>query len=286
MRLIALLATHNRRARTLDCLSSYFSQRVGPGISLSAVLVDDRSVDGTAVAVRKQFPNTQVITGNGDLFWARSMAIAEEAALTHKPDLLLWLNDDVTLDQDAVQRLVDTSVSVGSGDCIVVGAVRDPVSGAVTYSGVRRSRLHPLRLTLIHPIDRPVEVDTFNGNVVLIPRAAFQRVGPIDGEFEHALADNDYGLRAAEAGVPRLLAPGTMGTCVRNREGAPWQNPALTLRERLRLLFGPKGHPPRSRARYLRRHGGSLWPFFWLAPYIRAVPSLIRPRRTVTRTPN
>ncbi len=50
----------------------------------------------------------------------------------------------------------------------------------------------------------------------------------------------------------------------------------MPIRERLRVLFGPKGVPPRGRARYLRRHGGPAWFVFWLAPYVRSVPAIVR----------
>jgi GT2 family glycosyltransferase len=183
------------------------------------------------------------------------------------------------LDRDAVQRLIDTGVRASGSAYIAIGAVRDPVTGEVTYSGVNRSRVHPLRVDMVHPTDRPMEVDTFNGNVVLVSRAAFERIGRIDGEFEHAAADHDYGLRAADAGVPRLLAPATVGTCARNPGGKPWADPSLTTRERFHVLISEKGHPPRSRAHYLRRHGGPVWPVFWLTPYLRALPSLLRRRR-------
>ena len=271
---------------TLACLASYFAQPVGPDLSLSAVLVDDGSDDGTADAVRDRFPGARVIPGSGDMFWARAMATAEMEARREEPDFLLWVNDDATLDPAAVRTLIKTADSRGEGRCVVVGALRDPSSGELTYSGVRRDGFHPLRFTLVPPADRPIEVDTFNGNVVLVTRSAFERVGSIDGEFAHATADYDYGLRAASAGVPVLLAPGTIGTCPHNPSTEPWADPALTLRGRVRVLTGRKGIPPRSTARYLRRHGGAVWPLFWLSPYIRAVPSVIRPRgpeRTTAR---
>ena len=56
MRITALLASHNRRPKTLACLSSYFAQEVPDDVTLSAVLVDDGSTDGTADAVRERFP--------------------------------------------------------------------------------------------------------------------------------------------------------------------------------------------------------------------------------------
>jgi GT2 family glycosyltransferase len=254
-------------------------------VALSAILVDDGSVDGTAEAVREGFPGTRVIAGNGELYWARAMAIAEEAARTEDPDLLVWLNDDAVLDHDAVRKLIDTAESVNEDARIVVGALRDPTTGELTYSGVRRTGVHPLRFALVPPADRAIEVDTFNGNVALLSRAAMERVGPIDGEFAHATADYDYGLRAVSAGIPLLLAPGTVGTCPYNPDTRPWADSSLTIRGRWRALVGPKGVPPRSTARYLRRHGGPAWPVFWLSPYVRALPSVLRPRRNAGDIP-
>ncbi len=96
-------------------------------------------------------------------------------------------------------------------------------AGTVTYSGVHRSRLHPLRFALISPTDRPIEVDTFNGNVVLVSRAAFERVGRIDGEFEHAAADYDYGLRAAKRRSPAAIGPGNS----RHLRKGSWRHAAV-----------------------------------------------------------
>ena len=102
MRVVALLASHNRCEATLACLQSYFSQELPPSIVLQAVLVDDASIDDTAQAVRRAFPAVAVVDGTGALYWAGGMARAEQAALAFRADFLLWLNDDVVLDNDAL----------------------------------------------------------------------------------------------------------------------------------------------------------------------------------------
>jgi GT2 family glycosyltransferase len=279
MNVTAILACHNRRARTLQCLASYYAQEVEPAVSLSAVLVDDGSVDGTAQAVRQRFPGTQVIVGSGDLFWAGAMAVAERAALDQDPDYLMWLNDDVVLDRDALSRLIHTA-GRGADDRIAVGGMRDPSTGELTYSGVRRRGLHPLRVNRVVPADEPVEVETFNGNAVLVPRGARRKVGPIDGALVHAAADFDYGLRAAEAGVSRFLAPGTVGTCPRDPGPDIWADRSIPVRQRLGRVLGPKGLAPQPRARYLKRHAGPAWFIFWLTSYVRAAPSILWPPRS------
>lgn len=277
MSITAILASHNRREQTLACLRSYFGQDIDP--ELSAVLVDDGSNDGTAESVQSHFQRVEVIAGDGTLYWAGAMAIAEEAALRADPDFLLWLNDDVVLDPGALGALLEIATGSG-GPYIAVGALRDPGSGAVTYSGVRRTSFHPLRFERVIPGPRPIPVQTFNGNVVLVPRTVAGTVGGLDGDFVHAGADFDYGLRAAHVGVRSLLAPGTVGACPPNPARRPWLDRSLPIRRRLGELLGPKGAPPIPRARYLRRHGGPAWPIFWLASYAKAATEIARPNRT------
>ena len=280
MRITALVASHNRRESTLACLASFFSQSLDRDVELAAVLVDDGSADGTARAVKHAYPKTVVVRSSGDLYWAASMALADRHASARDPDYFLWLNDDVIMDSNGLVRMLEVS-GMWARSFIVVGAVRDPVTGDLTYSGVRRRGLglHPLRVELVDPENQPVVVPMFNGNVVLVPREVRRVIGAIDGTFAHGLADFDYGLRAAKAGIPSVLAPGTVGICTRRVPSAPWLSADLTLRTRIDFLLGPKGFPPGSAARYLRRHGGLLWPVFWAAPYVRQTYFMLRASR-------
>jgi GT2 family glycosyltransferase len=276
---VALVTTHNRREVTLRSLRSYFAQKV-PGVTLRAVVVDGGSHDGTPEAVSEEFADVEVVRGGIDLYWAGAMWTAEQRALELRPDYLLWLNDDVVVDADAVRVLLDTA-DENDRRCVVVGAMRDPQSGQVTYSGIMRPGPHPLRVKWVEPTDQAQVVDTFNGNLVLIPREAGEVVGPVDGRYVHSGADFDYGYRAKKLGVPTVLAPGTLGQCRRESgDFRPWANRALTRRERLAILRSPKGHPFRPRGRFMRRHAGWLAPFFLAWLYIRALPQVLAPTST------
>src|SRR5262245_12266996 len=113
MNVVALLTCHNRKDLTLRCLRAFFAQTFqGHTPSLAAIVVDDGSTDGTGDEVTAEFASARVIEGDGSLFWARGMQIAETAANAGRPDFLLWLNDDVTLAETAVGRLLDTAVTV------------------------------------------------------------------------------------------------------------------------------------------------------------------------------
>jgi GT2 family glycosyltransferase len=269
VKVTAVLTCHNRQEATVACLRSFFSQSVPSSVSLDAVVVDDASSDETVQAVGREFPMAHVVRGPGDLYWAGGMALAERSAEARGADFVLWLNDDVTLDEDAVERLLAVAFT-SAGPTIVVGAMRDPLTGEVTYSAVRRRGRHPLRVELVPPVDEPQVVEMFNGNAVLVSQEARGVVGAIDGQFSHAQADFDYGLRAAGSGVLTLLAPGVIGTCSRDgRHTAPWLERSISLDRKVRLLLARKGLPPRSSARYLRRHGGRVWVVWWMSPYLK-----------------
>ena len=189
-RVVALIACHNRRDNTVACLESLFADELD-GLEVSAVLVDDGSTDGTSDAVRSRFRDVEIVPSDGSLYWARSMALAEKCAAAHSPEYLLWLNDDVVLYETALATLLSAAADHGAAR-IVVGYTLDPASGVPSYGGANRVDWHPLRFRLVTPVaGESTSSDTFNGNVVLVPKEVYEAVGGIDGSFEHAFADFD-----------------------------------------------------------------------------------------------
>ena len=282
-RVAALLTVHNRRATTLQCLANLYAQAEASDIfGLDVYVVDDGSTDGTSEAISAQFPNTRIIARGGDLFWSRGMMVAQTVAERDHPDFFLWLNDDVLLDEGSVERLIQNQVS-GPSSAIVVGATRDPASGETTYSGATLAR--PQRSTslrLVKPdVSRSTDIDTFNGNLVLLPAITAWRVGKVDGRYRHAYGDIDYGLRARGIGVPVKLAPGHYGICPRNSPRGSWQDHTMSRYRRMRALFGPKGIPVRSHWIFVSRHSGWLAPGYFLGSYFRSIGQiLLMPRKS------
>jgi glycosyltransferase involved in cell wall biosynthesis len=262
--LAVLMACHNRRDQTLRCLGALHAQDL-PDAELAVYLTDDGSTDGTASAVSGIDLPIRVIAGTGELYWAAGMALAERAAMGDDPDLLLWLNDDVRLDPDALARLL--TVHEQAPDAIIVGNVRDLETGEKTYGGRNRRGRHPQRFLAAPPAGQVQRVSAFNGNVVLVPRVVRDAVGPIDGLFSHAYADDDYGLRASNLGVEILCAAGTVGVCSPN----PASPAPVGVRAAWRDLQDPTCLPWRSQVRYLRRHGGVLWPAYLAWGYGKAI---------------
>jgi len=268
----ALLTCHNRREHTLECLASLRAAAI-PGITVDVHLVDDGSNDGTAEAVAAAYPDVEITVGSGDLFWSGGMRLAFTRAVPARPDYLLWLNDDVVLDADALERLLTTYAGLCAKRqplSVVVGSTRDPQTGVTTYGGVRRtSRLRRMAFALVTPTDTPQACDTMNGNVVLIPRSVYSVVGNMDERFTHGGGDTDYGLRARWTGCQVFVAPGHVGACSANPRVGTFRDETLSRRERLHLVASPKGLPVAEWAALCRRHGGPLWPALALSPYVR-----------------
>lgn len=270
MTCIAVIMTcHNRRDTTLRCLRQLDSQALPHSCRIRTYLVDDGSTDGTAEAVAVEHPEVSVVPGTGNLYWTGGMLLADAAAMADDPDYLLWLNDDVELADGAIASLIDTARNLGDKS-IVVGATVDPDSGAATYGGYRRFG-RPLDLQLVEPNGELQRVDTMNGNVVLVPRMVRERVGALDGRFQHNMSDMDYGFRAVRAGFDIVVAPETVGACRKNTSKGKWGDPTVPLQERIRAVRSFKGLPPGQWLRFTVRHTGWWWPRYFVSPYARAL---------------
>lgn len=256
------MTSHNRRDLTMASLRAVHNQ----GFPVhEIVLVDAGSSDGTAASVENEFPAVHVIREGPHLYWSSGMRRAMEEARGLDVEAYLWLNDDTILQDDAVEVLVRTHAELTRRNPtrlhVVVGTTVEPGSSRVTYGGlVSWSRWRPLKLSRVQPLSRPVACDTFNGNIVLLPRIAVDLVGPIDSCWFHAMGDVDYGFKLSRNGVRLSVAPGVLGSCPTNSARGTWTDQSLPFKIRWRLLCDVKGLPPRQYTRLCRRWGGPFWP--------------------------
>ncbi|MEL6441278.1 MAG: glycosyltransferase family 2 protein [Cyanobacteria bacterium J06621_8] len=270
-RLAVLIACYNRRNTTLACLQALYQQNP----IFDVFLVDDGSSDGTADAVNDYYPKVKVIRGRGDLYWVGGMRLAFAEAMKQGYDYYLWLNDDTLLEPDALVNLLDTHellIQRGHADSIVVGSVKDPVTGKHTYGGATRSQgWFSNTFKSVEPGTELKECDTMQGNIVLIPSLVADKVGNLDPAFIHTMGDLDYGLRARQLNCLVWIATGYMGVCSRNSVNGSWADTNLPWTERLQKVFQTKAFPLKAWTVFVKRHSGSFWFIFWTFPYLRAL---------------
>lgn len=269
-KLSIVMTVFNRLDLTIKCLERLFEQTgLRTSFQLHVVLVDDGSTDSTPEVLRSRFGSrVQVVSSSGGLFWSKGMALAQQTASSADPDFVVWLNNDVVLSHDAMDRLLATYHSQ-QRPAIVVGAMMSPATGLTSYSGFRQVSSRPGHLRMIVPTDKPQLADTLNGNLVLIPREIYATVGVVDDNFSHAYGDLDYGLRARRAGYSVILAAGYFGECDRNPVDGTWEDTSLRKRARLNLLLSRKGLPLGSHLRFVRRYSPILWPVFVVVTYVK-----------------
>ena len=283
---IAVLITcFNRRETTLQCLRRLREQVVPSGYSIRVVLTDDGSSDGTGDAVRREFPAATVLHGDGHQYWVGGTLMAWDAA--RPADFYRWLNDDVTLRPGAIQSLIEVHEASANPAAIAVGATCDPDRGKTCTGGMHRTNWYNVRV--MEPTDAVQMCDSINGNIVLVPRAAEERIGVLDSTYTHFFADGDYGLRARKNGLPVLLAPGHLGECRLNPLANSSFDATLSAAQRWKKMFGPKGYrPPKQWWTFVRAHAPRPKVLFWAMPYaLFAVETLlggkVRLRRNVQR---
>ena len=247
------MTVHNRKSQTLKCLEAcreQFAELKGK-FDFTVYLVDDGSTDGTSEAVLEMFPGTVILKGDGSLFWNHGMIRAWEEAAKEDFDFYIWLNDDTILLPGALGVLLENS-SYLRHKAILAGTAKDS-SGRLSYGGrTRKGRLIPPDETI------PIPCDTFNGNLVLVPRYAFKALGTMDPHYSHSFAPDGYGSRADKAGITAVRAPGGLALCDRNPGLPKWRNGAYTLKQRYCAIISPKGRPFREQFLYDTRKGNVL----------------------------
>jgi len=269
-----LIASFNRKETTLKALDCLSLQTSAVPRTVQIFLVDDASSDGTAEAVKANFPEVQLIEGTGSLYWNGGMRLAFDQALKVGFDFYLWLNDDTLLTPDALDILLRTEQRLRADGVIsiITGSTCDPRTRQLTYGGTRRvNRAYYFEHISVQPsLDEPISCDSMNGNCTFIPADIAQRLGSLEPRFQHQFGDFDYGYRAKKAGFAVHVAPGFLGTCSVGPIEGTWLDRASPVRRRWKHLMSTKGYRFGEWLLFTKRHYSYLWPLYFAIPYIKA----------------
>lgn len=265
-----LLTCHNRKEKTISCLESLISSELTPDQILKIYLVDDGSTDGTYNAVKRHFPDVNIINGTGDLYWNQGMRLAWKYSIKKDvPDFFIWLNDDTFIYPFSLKHLFECyyeSLSSWSKEAIVVGACRNS-KGFDEYSyGLRRNKLKLI------PNGHIQYGNLLNGNLVLISRAIYERLGFLSNSYSHSFGDFDYGLRALENDFNLATTKIYVATCERNAL-SKWCDPEISFPARWKNFHSKKGLNIKEYKVFKKR----FWPKNYTASIFKAYLRLLLP---------
>jgi GT2 family glycosyltransferase len=215
----AVVLGWNGKDDTLACLRSLVAATYP---KLSVVVVDNGSTDGGPEAVADRFPSVRLLRLAENRGFAGGVDAGLAVALESRAAHVLLLNNDATVEPGFLEPLVEAASDDGVG--AACAQILDAATGTIWYAGApydprrgHQGRHTGYGLPPLPPDTPPYETDRACGGAMLIPRAALERVGPLDEELFAYAEDVEWSLRARAAGLEILVVPASV---VRHRVSA------------------------------------------------------------------
>ena len=192
---------------TAACLESLAASRYP---TLTTLLVDNGSPDGSGERLRQRFPHVPYLQTGANLGYAGGNNRGMEWALEHGADYLLVVNDDAMVDPDCVDALVRAAEETGAA--AVGPEIRyfdDPelVScGAGYFSTARALGIHREERRAKRE-ERRESVSFVSGCCVLLRSAVVRQLGAFDESFFAYVEDAELSHRYSRAGQTLVYEP-------------------------------------------------------------------------------
>jgi GT2 family glycosyltransferase len=210
---------HNRRDLTLQCLKS-LSRIDRTGLDIHIIIVDDGSTDGTSEAIRENYPEVEIIRGDGSLWYTAGTNLGIEAALKHNPDYVLCINDDGIFEDKCVRKMVECAEKYPRA---VVGAIlllwdkpHQLFQTSPKWDYLTGGWRHWHKQTVWTIPKKPWEVDLIVGNCVMYPAQAIREVGLMNAKKLVQYGDAEYTPRMKKRGWRLLIEPQARVFCKPN----------------------------------------------------------------------
>lgn len=217
-RIAHIIPVHNRLAYTQECVTILEQQKDTQFYlknQVFTIVVDDGSTDGTREWLNSNYPETIVLQGNGNLWYSGSLNMGIRYAFEKLACnfINVWENDVIPMDNyfNNLQAIIEQ----WDGKSLVASKLYYKVHPEIIFSmgGVFNPKTGYKSLIARNKIDgpefdKPIEVDWFSGQQVLIHKNIIDIVGYFDDvNFPQYHADIDYSLRAKKAGFHNMVYP-------------------------------------------------------------------------------
>jgi N-acetylglucosaminyl-diphospho-decaprenol L-rhamnosyltransferase len=242
---ISLVNTDNRDL-LLDCLASL--DGAAGSTALQTIVIDNASTDGSAAAVRRAYPQVEVVERDRRHGFG---ANHNQAIARARGRYVLILNEDTVLHDcmlDRMRTFMDQNPEVGAcGPKIVYpdGSVQPSAFRFPTPARVALTTLTLQRAFWIQSAtDRIARVDWVCGAAILARRPALEAVGGFDEQLFIYSEDPDLCLRMRDAGYATAYFPHASLVHFENATTSGVPERRIYQMERSRALYTRKHHGP------------------------------------------
>lgn len=196
-----VIPVFNRKDYTRACLKSLQAQS---NSSFKVIVVDDGSTDGTAEMLREEFPQVEVLKGDGKLFWTAGVNMGIRHALKLGAELIMTMNNDVLAEERLIEKMYYWH---SQKPAALLGALElDAATHKPLFGGERLNWLFNTIDEVLPTLPADAQkglhrVTHLPGRGLLIPRTVFEKIGLFDQHrLPHYMADYDFTHTARRAG--------------------------------------------------------------------------------------
>ncbi|MFO8234702.1 MAG: glycosyltransferase family 2 protein [Bacteroidales bacterium] len=214
-----IIPVHNTLHLTMKCIPalSIMIEEANKkhNTEYSITVIDDGSDDGTEQWLSHNYPEVNILKGDGNLWWSGAVTMAAKNAFedNNKDYVLLWNNDIIpeknyfSILSDILQK-TNKIVIIGSKICELdnpnkiwsVGGIFNPKTGAKYMLG-HDKQINTNNKALIKP-------DWLTGMGTVVPKETTEKIGYWNyKDFPLYHGDADFTYRAKKAGVTLIVYP-------------------------------------------------------------------------------
>jgi GT2 family glycosyltransferase len=181
---------------------------------MTVIAVVDGSTDGTQAMLEKEFPEVEIVTGDGNWWYTKCINEGVKRAQSLKCDFVLTLNDDLSFEADYISTILADQRASGKNSIIGSVSLSSSEPRLITFSGVEKidyilkeynyiPKFSPVKEADISGV-RPSVV--LSGRGILYPMEIFDRCGLYDEELVQYSSETDYTYNASKHGYKVMIS--------------------------------------------------------------------------------
>lgn len=218
MHIAILIPVFNGLNFTTKCLSGIDQQLHGlkdDSNIFKIIVIDDGSTDGTGEWILENYPNIELLRGDGNLWWSGGINKGCHHAMDNLGcDYVLWWNNDIRADNNYFRNLLNIVKETSAGT--IVGSkiyFADQPDLIWSMGGIFNSKSGYKRMTGYKERDsgefnKVVSADWLPGMGTLIHRSVFEKIGFVnEKDFPQYHGDSDFTYRAKLSGFEIIVNP-------------------------------------------------------------------------------